>query len=100
MARAPRRGSEGSTLPPPTTAPAGAETTGGQDFTLRTVLELKGSISSLETKVDRLIQDVSKQSEKVDDIRSKISFVRGVIWTMGGIFALLIAGATFYVKFL
>ena len=81
-------------------APAGAETTGGNNFILQTVIELKGSISSLETKVDRLIQDVNKQSEKVDDIRSKISFVRGVIWTVGGILALLIAGATIYVKFL
>jgi hypothetical protein len=45
-------------------------------------------IGELSAKVDRLIDDVSKQSTKVDDVRSKITFVRGAIWVLGALLTL------------
>jgi len=67
-------------------------------FTLQAVLDLKGAVSSLGTKVDRLIEDASKHGEKIDTIRNQISFVRGATWVIGGLLAILIALATIYVR--
>lgn len=99
MERSQHEGVVGSSLCRRNPSAKGSDAGISQDICVKLRI-IKGSISSLETKIDRLIQDVNQQSEKVDDIRSKISFVRGVIWTMGGFLALLIAGATIYVKFL
>lgn len=52
-------------------------------FTLQSVMEVQKAVGALTTKVDRLIDDVDKQSNSVDDIRHKISFVRGAVWVIG-----------------
>ena len=53
------------------------------DFTLKAVIEMQRSLGDLCAKVDRLIVDVGKQSEKVSELRDTVSFVRGAIWVIG-----------------
>jgi len=67
-------------------------------FTLQAVLDLKAAVSSLGTKVDRLIEDVGKHGDKIDTIRNQISFVKGATWVIGGLLAILIAAAAIYVR--
>jgi hypothetical protein len=67
-------------------------------FTLQAIMDLKGAVSSLTTKVDRLVDDVAKHGEKIDTIRNQISFVRGATWVIGGLLALLIAVGAIYVR--
>jgi hypothetical protein len=50
-------------------------------------------IGEIGAKVDRLIDDVSSQSKRLDDVRGKIKFVQGAIWVLGG--ALVIASGIF-----
>jgi hypothetical protein len=52
----------------------------------------------LSTKVDRLIDDVGKQGEKIDTVRNQISFVRGAVWVIGGLLALVMVGVAIYVR--
>lgn len=61
------------------------------------IMELKGSVAALATKIDRLIEDIGKLSEKSDTVRNQISFVRGAIWVIGGLMAIAIAGTALYV---
>jgi phage-related minor tail protein len=67
-------------------------------FTLQAIMDLKGAVSSLVAKVDRLIQDVGKQDSKIDTVRHQISFVRGAIWVIGGLLAVALAAAAIYVR--
>lgn len=48
-------------------------------------------IGEIGAKVDRLVEDVSKQSSKIDDVRGKIKFVQGAVWVLGGLLALTTA---------
>jgi len=71
MARAPRSGGgiltgNPTTLPPETTAPAGAARTGGQDFILTTVLQVEQHIGALHARVDSL---ENKNNELLDSLR-------------------------------
>ena len=54
-------------------------------------------IAELGVKVDRLIDDVSKQGTKIDDVRDKITFVRGVVWVLSGLMGLVVLGLGWYV---
>ncbi|EAQ25637.1 hypothetical protein ROS217_04809 [Roseovarius sp. 217] len=54
------------------------------------------SIGQLTTKVDALIKTVEGHGDKIDDLRLKVSFVKGAIWVLGGLFAILIIAATWY----
>src|ERR1700747_875201 len=66
-------------------------------FTLQAIMDLKGTVSSLATKVDRLIEDVGKQGPKIDAVQHQISFVRGAIWVIGGLLGIALAAAAIYV---
>jgi len=46
-------------------------------------------IGKLSTKVDRLLEDVKSQGDKVDDLRHQVTFVKGVVWVLGGVLAIL-----------
>src|SRR5207253_10278462 len=61
----------------PAGTPAATSPMLDHSFTLQAVMDLKGTVSSLGTKVDRLIDDVGKQGDKIDTIRNQISFVKG-----------------------
>ncbi|MGU3538883.1 hypothetical protein [Methylobacterium sp. A54F] len=50
-------------------------------------------IGELGAKVDRLVDDVSSQSKKIDEVRGKIKFVQGAIWVLGSL--LTIAAGVF-----
>ncbi|HTT80936.1 MAG TPA: hypothetical protein VMF86_14770 [Stellaceae bacterium] len=67
-------------------------------FTLQAIMDLKGAVSALATKVDRLISDVSRQGEKIDAVQHQISFVRGAVWVIGGLIAVGLAAAAIYVR--
>ena len=54
------------------------------------------SIGELTTKVDALVKAVDGHGDKIDDLRLKVSFVKGAIWVLGGALALLIVAATWY----
>ena len=69
-------------------------------FTLQAVMDLKGTVASLGTKVDRLIDDVTKQNDKLDTVRHQISFVKGAMWVIGALLMLLIAAVPLYSKLL
>ena len=54
-------------------------------------------IGELSVKVDRLIEDVAKQGEKVSDVRDKITFVRGAIWVLGSLLGVVVLALGWYV---
>ena len=60
-------------------------------FTLQAIMELQKSLAQLATKVDRLVEDVKTHGQKIDDVQSKISFVKGAVWVIGTITAFGIA---------
>jgi hypothetical protein len=86
MAKAPRAGSS-SEIP----------TTGAQDFysnsDIRFVIH---EIGKLTAKVDRLIDDVGKQGEKIDILRHQATFVKGALWVIGFVVLAMSAVATWY----
>ncbi len=61
-------------------------------------MAMKCSVSALVVKVDRLIVDVGKQGEKIDKVQRQISFVRGALWVIGGLFAIAIAAIGIYAR--
>src|SRR5437588_11890171 len=92
-------GSVGPPADPPAGTPAATSPMLDHSFTLQAVMDLKGTVSSLGTKVDRLIDDVGKQGYKIDTIRNQISFVKGALWVIGGLLALVMAGLVLYARF-
>jgi hypothetical protein len=69
-------------------------------FTLQAIMDLKGTVSTLVAKVDRLIEDVGKQDEKLDTVRGQITFVKGALWVIGILWIIAVAGIPFYLKVL
>src|SRR5216684_900687 len=69
-------------------------------FTLQAIMDLKGTVASYGTKIDRLIDDVGKHGEKLDIVRNQISFVRGALWVIGGLLVIAMAGITIYLRVL
>lgn len=67
-------------------------------FTLQAIMDLKGTVASLGTKIDRLIDDVGKHADKIDIVRHQISFVKGAMWVIGGLLALTLAGVAIYFR--
>jgi hypothetical protein len=67
-------------------------------FTLQAIMDLKGSVATLATKVDRLIEDVAKQGGKLDAVQHQISFVRGAMWVIGGLLGIALATVAVYVR--
>lgn len=53
-------------------------------------------VTKLSTLVDRLIQDVGKLEDKVDGVRHQVTFVKGALWVIGGILAVMAVLATSY----
>lgn len=53
-------------------------------------------IGKLSGQVERLISDVGDQSAKLDDVRHKISFVRGAVWVMSAVMALMLLVAGWF----
>ncbi|MCH8166924.1 MAG: hypothetical protein IIC03_03220 [Proteobacteria bacterium] len=54
------------------------------------------TIGELTTKVDSLISSVDNHGEKIDDLRHKVSFVKGAMWVIGGVLAILSIAAIWY----
>ena len=46
-------------------------------------------VGKLTASVDRLIADVKSQGEKVDAIRHQVTFIKGAMWTIGALIAVL-----------
>ena len=69
-------------------------------FTLQAIMDLKGTVSTLVAKTDRLIDDVSKQGNKIDTVQHQISFVRGAVWVIGALVTVvtMLGGAALYFK--
>jgi hypothetical protein len=61
------------------------------DFTLQAVMEMKESVGQLSAKTDRLIADVKSQGDKVDAIRTKLTFVMGGVAVISFIFTVILA---------
>jgi hypothetical protein len=55
-------------------------------------------IGKMMSKVDRLIDDVRSHGQKIDGVRHQISFVRGAMWVIGALIALVIALGTWYLR--
>jgi hypothetical protein len=53
-------------------------------------------IGELSTKVDTLLESTKGHGDKIDDLRLKVSFVKGAIWVLGGLLAVLIIAITWY----
>lgn len=58
------------------------------------LVQLQKDVTIVSTKLDRVIEDVDELDEHVDDLRSKLSFVRGCIITAGVLLALF--GSVFW----
>lgn len=54
------------------------------------------SIGNLSSKVDSLIKSVDSHGNKIDDLRQKVSFVKGAMWVFGGVLAILSVGLFWY----
>jgi hypothetical protein len=54
------------------------------------------SIGELTTKVNALVKAVDNHGDKIDDLRLKVSFVKGAIWVFGAVLAFIILVATWY----
>ena len=70
-------------------------------FTLQAIMDLKGTVATLVTKTDRLIDDVSKQGNKIDTVQHQISFVKGAMWIIGALVTVVtiaLGGAALYFK--
>lgn len=59
------------------------------DHTLQAVIEMQRSLGDLSAKVERLIQDVGKQGDKVSDLRDKFNVFKGV-WMVVAFFGIFI----------
>lgn len=60
---------------------------------LQSMMEVQKAVAELGTKTERLVSDVSKQNEKIDNIKDQINFVRGASWVILGLLGLIFAGA-------
>ncbi len=72
----------------------------GHDFTLQIVMEMQRTLGEMFGKLDRVVADVKSHGEKLDIIRSQISFVKGALWVLGGLMAIAITGITVYLRYL
>jgi hypothetical protein len=46
-------------------------------FTLQAVMEMQKCLGSLESKIDRAVNDISSHGKKLDELNEKFVFVRG-----------------------
>lgn len=53
-------------------------------------------VTKLATLVDRLVKDVAGLDVKVDDLRHKVTFVKGALWVMGVVLTVLTGAALWY----
>jgi hypothetical protein len=53
-------------------------------------------IGKLSTKVDRLIADVDGHGDKIDAVRHQVTFVKGALWVIGGVLAIMALLAGWY----
>lgn len=53
-------------------------------------------LGELMTKVDSLIGKVDKQGDKIDALEHKVSFVKGAMWVMGGMLAIISIAVVWY----
>lgn len=53
-------------------------------------------VAKLTTQVERLIQDVGKLDTKVDAVCHQVTFVKGALWVIGGLMAIMGVVATLY----
>lgn len=54
------------------------------------------NIGVLSSKVDSLIKSVDSHGDKIDDLRHKVSFVKGAMWVFGGVLAVLSVALVWY----
>ncbi len=53
-------------------------------------------LGELMTKVDALIGKVDKQGDKIDSLEHKVTFVKGAMWVIGGLLAILSVAVVWY----
>ena len=53
-------------------------------------------IGELMTKVDSLIGKVDRQGDKIDALEHKVTFVKGAMWVMGGLIAIMSIAVVWY----
>jgi hypothetical protein len=57
-----------------------------------------GELGKLSAQVERLITDVGKNGEKLDEVRHQISFAKGVASVVGSLLVIFGAVAVWYFK--
>lgn len=55
-------------------------------------------VGKLTANVERLIGDVSSQGDKLDEIKHRVSFIKGAIWASAAFFTVLIAVVSFFLS--
>jgi len=53
-------------------------------------------VAKLSALVERLISDVKEQGQKIDELRHQVTFVKGALWVVGGVLAVLSVAAVWY----
>lgn len=84
-------------LPPPDSTPDDfAQSTPRDLYATSDIRFVMLSIGELMTKVDALLTAVEKQGDKIDALEHKVSFVKGAMWVMGGVLALISIAVVWY----
>ncbi|MHB1109897.1 MAG: hypothetical protein ACYCZU_06235 [Devosia sp.] len=52
----------------------------------------------MSTKVDNLSNEIEKHGSKIDDIRHKISFIKGAFWVFAGMVGFAVVVATIMIN--
>ena len=78
-----------ATTPPPPQA---------LDSLTQQIYVLSASVSALEAKLARVIDDAADHENQIDTIRNQVSFVRGVVWVIGALIAVALVVAGIYFK--
>lgn len=83
--------------PPKDTSPADFPQTTPRDlYATSDIRFVMVTIGELTTKVDSLIKSVDSHGEKLDDLRHKVSFVKGAMWVIGGVLAIISIAVVWY----
>jgi hypothetical protein len=55
-----------------------------------------GEVAKLTVQVERLIDDVRGHGDKIDAVRHQVTFVKGALWVIGGVMAIVLLALGWY----
>jgi hypothetical protein len=83
VARAPRDSTNPTTADFPEVTPRNLHDTSDIRFVMIEIGKLTTGMEGLTKSIDKLVEKVEKQGDKIEDLRRSVSFVRGIVWAFG-----------------